>query len=615
MFNNFIYFIIAILIYSTYGYSGTAEDLSLPETLLIFVLLSVTFFCFIFIRFKRLEKRIINEAYHSFGHSFETLINTGSIIAILLFAIDIYGLNLPSHTRKITLLSTMPAFDALLFLCLFVSYLSVIWGCSYSSYRKLYISDYSSGFSYIISNISFCVPVVMPWLLLSVTADIINILPYDGPRRFLATTGGELTFFVSFLIIIAVFGPVMIQKLWRCKPVEEGSERSVIEEICRKAGVGFKDILYWPIFGSRMITAGVMGLIKRFRYILVTNALLRLLEPEEVKAVIAHEAGHIKRKHLLFYLLFFSGYMIFAVSTFDIVIYSVIYAKPFYRFLIDYGISQPTIMSILYGISITAIFLIYFRFIFGYFMRNFERQADTHVYSFFENAGPLLSTFKKIAAVSGTPADKPNWHHFSIQERIEFLKKCDADRSLIKHHDMRIRKSIAIYLAGLILAGALGYILNFGEEGKKLNNFFAEKIIIGEIKNNPGNPELPAMLGDLYYSLKYYNKTKSAYEKSLSLFPENPNVLNNLAWLYATCEDKTIRNPELAVVLAEKAVKIEKTPQILDTLAESYYAGGRYKEAVETGKKALALGGSDKTYYEKQLAKFLKAETLDPSTP
>ena len=612
MFNNFIYFIIAILIYSTYGYSGAAEASSLSETLFVFTILALIFFCFAFLSFKRLERQIINDPHRSFGHRFDSLTNTGSIIAILLFAIDIYGLNLPSHTRKITLLSPIPAFDALLFLCLFVSYLSVIWGCSYSAYRKLYVSDYSSGFSYIISNISFCVPVVMPWLLLSVIADIINILPYEGPRRFLATTAGELTFFVSFLFIIAVFGPLMIQKLWRCRPVEEGKKRSDIEAICKKAGVGFADILYWPIFGSRMITAGVMGLIKRFRYILVTKALLSLLEPEEVEAVIAHEAGHIKRNHLLFYLLFFSGYMLLAVSTFDIVIYSVICAKPFYRFLVDFGISQTTLISVLYGIAIAGIFLIYFRFIFGYFMRNFERQADTYVYSFFENAGPLISTFEKIADAGGGSADKPNWHHFSIRERMDFLSKCDADRRLIRRHDGKIKKSIAIYLVGLILTGTLGYSLNFGEKGKKLNDFFAEKIILGEIEDNPGDPELSAMLGDLYYSLKYYDKAIGAYEISLSIAPENPKTLNNLAWLYATCEDKNIRNTGLAVKLAEKAVKIEETPQILDTLAESYYAAGRYKEAVETEKKALLPAGPDKSYYEKQLAKFLKFEKKRP---
>jgi len=609
MFNNFIYFIIVILIYSTYNYSGVVEDSSLPETVFLFACLTIIFSCFLFMRFKRLEKQIINEPHRSFGHRFDSLINTGSIIAILLFAVNIYGLNTPFYIRKITLFRSVPSLEAFLFLCLFIFYMSVIWGCAYEVCRKLYISDYPSRLSYIISNISFCIPIVMPWLLLSVIADIINLLPFDAPKRFLSTTEGELVFFVSFLIIIAVFGPVMIQKLWRCKPVEEGNKRSDIEEICKKAGVGFADILYWPIFGSRMITAGVMGLIKRFRYILVTKSLLSLLDPEEVKAVIAHEAGHIKKNHLVFYFFFFLGYMLLAVSTFDLVIFSVIYAKPFYRFLIDSGIRQTTLISIWYGIAITAIFLVYFRFIFGYFMRNFERQADTNVYSFFENAGPLISTFEKIADAGGGPADKPNWHHFSIRERIDFLNNCDADRSLIRRHDGKIKKSIAIYLAGLILTGALGYSLNFGEKGKKLNDFFAEKIILGEIENNPEDSELSAMLGDLYYSLKYYDKAKSAYEKSLSIAPDNPKALNNLAWLYATCEDNHIRNTGLAVRLAEKAVKIEETPQILDTLAESYYAAGRYKEAVETEKKALLLAGHDKSYYEKQLDKFLKSET------
>ena len=45
-----------------------------------------------------------------------------------------------------------------------------------------------------------------------------------------------------------------------------------------------------------MITAAVMGLIKKFRYILVTQGLLQMLEPEEIDAVIAHEIGHVKKK-------------------------------------------------------------------------------------------------------------------------------------------------------------------------------------------------------------------------------------------------------------------------------------------------------------------------------
>ena len=75
--------------------------------------------------------------------------------------------------------------------------------------------------------------------------------------------------------------------------------RSRIENLCQKANFQYADILYWPIFGGRMITAGVMGLMKKFRYILVTKALFHSLEPEEIDAVIAHEIGHIKKKHFI----------------------------------------------------------------------------------------------------------------------------------------------------------------------------------------------------------------------------------------------------------------------------------------------------------------------------
>ncbi|NIV97696.1 peptidase, partial [Candidatus Saccharibacteria bacterium] len=109
-------------------------------------------------------------------------------------------------------------------------------------------------------------------------------MPFEWPARFLATAGGEITYFLIFLFTVAILGPVMIQKFWRCKPLESNEHRTRIENLCRKAGIAYADILYWPIFGGKMITAGVMGLIQKFRYILVTPSLLRLLEPEEIDA-------------------------------------------------------------------------------------------------------------------------------------------------------------------------------------------------------------------------------------------------------------------------------------------------------------------------------------------
>ncbi|RPJ15100.1 MAG: peptidase, partial [Desulfobacteraceae bacterium] len=477
MFTNFIYFIIVILIYSTYHYPGSADDGSLYEALFIFPFLLAAFVSFVAISFRRLEKSIPVHNRFTLNNKFDSLLNTCSILAIFLFAVNVYGINLPSHTRDIPLFKSVPAIEALFFICLFLLYLSIIWAFAFGAYKKIYYADDLSRRSYVINNISFSIPVVTPWLLLSLAADIINILPFESPKRFLATTEGELLFFVSFLIAIAIFGPVLIQRFWRCTPVETGVNRARIEAVCRKAGVRVSDILYWPLFGTRMITAGVMGLVSRFRYLLVTKSLLSLLEPEEIEAVIAHEMGHIRRKHLLFYLMFFLGYILVSLAAFDMIIYLVIYAKPFYRFLADYGVRQATIISISFGAAIAALFLIYFRFIFGYFMRNFEREADIYVYSFFDSAKALISTLQKIASISGEPSDKPNWHHFSIKERIEYLDKCDRDKTWIKRHNSRIKKSMAVYLVGLFIIGYVGYNMNFGEKGKRINEYFIEKIL------------------------------------------------------------------------------------------------------------------------------------------
>lgn len=108
-------------------------------------------------------------------------------------------------------------------------------------------------------------------------------------------------------------------------------------------------------------------------------------------------------------------------------------------------------------------------------MRNFERQADIYIYTIFENAKSLISTLKKIASTSGQSPDKPNWHHFSIQERIAYLEKCEADKKWITRQDRKIRKSIIVYLMVFFLIGGIGYNLNSGDTGRKLNAHFLKK--------------------------------------------------------------------------------------------------------------------------------------------
>ncbi|MEN8780819.1 MAG: M48 family metalloprotease [Desulfobacterales bacterium] len=605
MFSNFIYFIIVLLIYATY--QPAAETNFTPiDTGLLFAALHVLFIAYNRSLFQSLQRRVTRESFSRLDNRFNSLLTRQSILSIALFAIDVYGLSLPSFFISWPLFSRMPTLLALVFLVLFVSYLSVVWAFAYDAHRRLYGSDISRS-AYVWSQISFSVPVLLPWLVLSAITDLINALPFAWLKNQLATTTGSVVYFMFFLVIVAVIGPAMIQKFWRCRPLEDSTMRQRIEALCKKANLEYANILYWPIFGGRMITAGVMGLIKKFRYILVTSALLNSLQPAEIDAVIAHEIGHVKRYHLVFYLVFFAGFMVLTYATYDLIFYAVIYTEPMFQFFSRFGFNPVTLTSVFLSVNMVVIFLIYFRFIFGYFMRNFERQADGYVYTLFETAQPLISTLEKIAYTSGQSPDRPNWHHFSISERIGHLARCEIDRRTIDRHDRKVRNSILVFVGSMVLVAAVGYSVNFGETGKQLSSHFFEKIILREIEKHPQNPNLYKVLGDLYYETGNLSGVQQAYEASLKLNPENPHVLNNLAWLYATAEDPHFRKPARALDLAKAAAGLLEESHILDTLAQCYFVNGQYAKALETAQHALRLARENRTYYQEQVKKFRKA--------
>ena len=605
MFGNFLYFIIVLLIYSTYQ---PPERPNFPpgDTILFFLSFFLFFYGFVKYRFNSLVRNLPDQTFIRSDHRFNRLIHQMTVLAVMLLAVDIYGLNISYYFPPVPILGQSPTFEAVFFLAFFILHLMVVYGQAHDAHRLIYRSQISRR-EYIRSNITISLPVLLPWLLLSLTSDLIQVLPFEGPRRWLDTTGGQAVYFLLFLVLVSIIGPYLIQKFWKCTPLPAGYDRDRIASVCRRAKLEYAEILYWPIFGGRMITAGVMGLVKRFRYILVTRSLLQLLAPEEIDAVIAHEIGHIKKKHLLFYILFLVGYLILSYTAFDLIIYGLIYFTPASDLLTGTGISHSTLVSTVFSVCIITLFIIYFRFIFGFFMRNFERQADLYVYTLFDSAAPLISTLKKIAVTSGQPPEKPNWHHFSIRQRIDYLEKAESDRRWVRRHDSKVKKYLAVYCLAVAAVATAGYQLNFGDTGRRLNNHVLIRILEKEIEKTPASSSLHSILGDLYLENKEYGAAIGAYERAVRLDDQDPRPLNNYAWLLATAEDPALRNPDLAVYQAEKAARLQQVPYVLDTLAECYYVSGRYAEAVAAETEALRMNPKNRAYYEKQLEKFRAA--------
>jgi tetratricopeptide (TPR) repeat protein len=97
-------------------------------------------------------------------------------------------------------------------------------------------------------------------------------------------------------------------------------------------------------------------------------------------------------------------------------------------------------------------------------------------------------------------------------------------------------------------------------------------------------------LGDAHYNLGRALRRLAAFSdaidhfrRAVDLTPEWPPALANLAWLLATAPPSTLRLPDTAVALAERAAALtsRRDPAVLDVLAAAYAAAGRFDRALE----------------------------------
>ncbi len=602
MFSNFLYFLCALILYTTCYYpEGVYTP---PDHSLLYAFISILFFISLCrISFKRLLKKADFNKF-KLDNAINAYITKFSIFALVIYSSDLYYFRLKLFLDDYKIFHIFPTLEAIIFLLIFLFYLIIIWDSAWICQKQFFPKSVKRQ-DYIISNISFSLPALIPWFLLSIIADFIQILPFKFLSDFLSNPVGEILYILIFLMFMAVFGPFLIKKMWRCKPLDQGHAREVINQLSIKTNFKYTDILKWDLFGGTMITAGIMGLWSKFRYLLVTPALIGLLDDKEIESVISHEIGHVKKKHLYFYIFFFIVYMVCVYFLFDPLMLLIYSSSFIYKSALYFDISHDSINSIVFSLVLISVFLLYFRYVFGYFMRNFERQADAFVFSIMGDVKGLISTFKKIVTYSGQSPDKPNWHHFNISERINFLQQCEIDNSKIKIHDKKILKMMMGFIFIFIVICIAGYSMNYGKLSKYLNKYIAQNVLNQGFRITRDNYRLYEMLGDYSYNIQNYADAELAWQNTLKLDPDNLHALNNLAWLYATCEDVKFINKYKAYKLSLKAVKIDRAAFILDTYAEACFLNGYCKRAISASQEALSISDKKKKeYYKNQYLKF-----------
>ncbi|MFC1884763.1 tetratricopeptide repeat protein [Thermodesulfobacteriota bacterium] len=116
--------------------------------------------------------------------------------------------------------------------------------------------------------------------------------------------------------------------------------------------------------------------------------------------------------------------------------------------------------------------------------------------------------------------------------------------------------------------------------------------------------------GNAYSRKKQYEEAFADFSKAVELNPKHPDNNNSLAWMLCTCPSGKYRDGKRAVVLAKKAVELSgwADPNLIDTLAGAYAEVGRFRKAIETQERAIAIikkkGTSDIEEYVKHLESY-----------
>lgn len=199
---------------------------------------------------------------------------------------------------------------------------------------------------------------------------------------------GAISFFTLFMNLF--YSRLIVPLFNKQVPLEDSSLKSRIEAYSRKVGFELKNI--FVIDGSKRSTkanAYFSGFGKEKR-ITLYDTLIKDLDESEIVAVLAHEVGHYKKKHIVFNLIvsiLLTGFTLYLLSVFinhpELSRAIGVSTPSFHAALLSFGLLYSPISEI------TGLVM-------NYISRRFEYQADNFARETFA-AEPLISSLKKLS--------------------------------------------------------------------------------------------------------------------------------------------------------------------------------------------------------------------------
>ncbi len=291
------------------------------------------------------------------------------------------------------------------------------------SYYRTFVIEEKFGFNKTTQK-TFFLDKVKGWFISAllgggILALIIGFYQYTG-KDFWVYAWVAIAVFTIFMNMF--YAKLIVPLFNKQTPLEEGSLKNAIEDYGKKVGFQLENI--FVIDGSKRSTKANayfsgFGTQKR---VTLYDTLINDLSEEEIVAVLAHEVGHFKKKHIIFNMvasILLTGLTLFLLSLF---INTPLLSQAL-------GVTIPS-----FHIGLVAFGLLYSPIsevtglIMNYFSRMFEYQADDYAKVTYA-ADPLISSLKKLSKNSLsnlTPHPAYVFSHYSHPTLLQRINKLKA---------------------------------------------------------------------------------------------------------------------------------------------------------------------------------------------
>lgn len=230
---------------------------------------------------------------------------------------------------------------------------------------------------------------------------------------------GAMTAFSLFMTLF--YSNVIVPLFNKQTPLEAGELRNAIENFSQRAGFELNNIYVMDASKrSTKANAYFTGLGKKKRIVLF-DTLINDLSTEEIVAVLAHEIGHYKKKHIIQHLIvstIYTGVLLFILSFFlqnqDLALALGSDIPSFHLGIIAFSILF-TLISLILGLLMNIS------------SRKNEYEADAFAAQF-GLSGALISGLKKLSVESLSNLNPDPWNvffyysHPTLLQRIEKLE-------------------------------------------------------------------------------------------------------------------------------------------------------------------------------------------------